>query len=80
MKPPAARPVLYLKAGSIPDDWRTLRVVHINGRVIRDVVEANAHAGWFVQAVREKGELVRTPTGGLVTRKVYARIRIERTR
>lgn len=72
------RPILYLKAGSIPTDWKSYRVLYANGRPVRDVVEANAHAGWFVQALREAGELVRDGQGGLRTRRVVAKIKIER--
>lgn len=78
MTAPAVRPVLYLKAGSIPADWKSYRVLYANGRPVRDVVEANSHAGWFVQAIREKGELMRDHGGRLRTRRVEAKIRIER--
>lgn len=74
----APRPVLYLKAGSFPTDWKQYRVLYANGRPIRDVVEADAFNGWFVQAVREGGELLRTSGGALRTRRVEAKIKIER--
>ena len=72
------RPILYLKAGSIPSDWRSCRVLYANGREVRDVLEANAHEGWFVQAVRAKGVIQRRRDGSPVTRKVWSKIRIER--
>jgi len=72
------RPVLYIKAGSVPADWRAFRVLYANGRPIRDVVEADAHNGWFVQAVRREGELLRDGAGRLRTRRIEAKIRIER--
>lgn len=73
-----ARPVLYLKAGSIPTNWKAFRVLYANGRPVRDVVEADAFNGWFVQAVRENGELLRDRLGRLKTRRVVAKIKIER--
>lgn len=72
------RPVYYLKSGSVPADWKSFRVLYANGRPIRDVVEADAFNGWFVQAVREGGEIVRDKLGRMRTRRVVAKIKIER--
>lgn len=72
------RPVYYLKAGSVPADWKAYRVLYANGRPVRDVVEADAFNGWFVQAVREGGEIVRDKLGRMRTRRVVAKIKIER--
>lgn len=77
MTPPPDKPILYAKAGQHPD-WRKLQVVHAkNGRLIPDVLEANAHEGWYVQAVREKGELRRNAQGQLATRRVHGAIKIQ---
>lgn len=72
------RLVLYLRTGSVPKDWKSYRVLYANGRPVRDVVEADAFNGWFVQAVREGGVLVRTASGRLQTRRVVAKIKIEK--
>lgn len=78
MTPPPDTPILYAKAGQHPD-WRKLQVVHAkNGRLIPDVVEANAHEGWYVQAVREGGAVKRNASGQMVTRRVVAAIKIQR--
>jgi len=74
------KPVLYVRAGSngAPKNWRDLVVKRAaGGRVIPDVVEADAFNGWFVQAVRDKaGKIERTPSGVMKTRRVEAKIKI----
>lgn len=72
------RPILYAKAGSTPD-WRKLQVVHAkNGRLIPDVLEANAHEGWYVQAVKDADGGLMVANGQTKTRRVHAPIRIKR--
>lgn len=71
------KPLLYVKVGGPPANWRSLNVVHkSNGRVIPDVLEADAHNGWVIQAVRINGELQRQG-GQLRTRRFDVPIRIE---
>lgn len=73
------RPVLYIRAGRHPKDWRSYNVTHANGRVIPDVIEADALNGWFVQAVRDKaGQVERHASGRMMTRRVQAKIKIVR--
>jgi hypothetical protein len=75
------RPILSVKAGGPPGFWRDLEVrLASNGRLIPDVREANAHEGWYVQALRRSdGNLDINPLSGTVrTRRVHRRIRITR--
>lgn len=78
-KPDPERPILYAKAGVTPG-WRDLEVVRAaNGRLVGDVVEANAHEGWVIQRVRVAGQLVRNARGDAwQERKVWAAIKIRR--
>lgn len=74
------RPILYAKAGGPPGNWRSLRVVHkANGREVKDVLEANAHEGWYVARVRgADGRFAKNSRGDAVlTKRVQAAIRIE---
>ena len=77
----AERPILYVKTGGPPADWREMRV-HLarGGKLVPDVREANAHEGWYVQALRRPdGHLDIDPrTGTYRTRKVYRKIKITR--
>lgn len=77
--PPPDRQLLYVKAGGPPDSWRKVRVIRkANGQEVRDVVEANAHEGWFDQAVRNKaGNIERDKVGRMIIRRVRAAIRLE---
>lgn len=73
------RPILYVRTGGPPANWRDLVVrLASNGRLVPDVREANAHEGWYVQALRlPNGHLDIIPNRGVVrTRKVYRKIRI----
>lgn len=77
----ADRPPLYVRVGGPPADWRTMVVkLASNGRVVPDVREANAHEGWYWQAMRRAdGTLDLDPrTGNYRCRKVHRKIRIER--
>lgn len=72
------KPILYVRAGKAPANWRDLVVKRVaGGRVIPDVVEADAFHGWFVQAVRDKAGKVERSAGGVMrTRRVEAKIKI----
>lgn len=76
---PAERPILYVKAGGPPKNWKSVRVIRkANGQEVRDVVEANAHEGWLDQAVRDKaGAIERDKVGRMIIRRVRAAIRLE---
>lgn len=75
--PVSEKPIYYVKAGKAPANWRDL-VVKRRGRVVPDIVEADAFNGWFVQAVRNKaGDIEKTPAGVMRTRRVEAKIVIE---
>lgn len=73
------KPILYVKAGVTPG-WRELDVVFkANGRVLRDVIEADAHNGWYVQAVRDaEGMVQRRRDGSMVTKRMIGHVRIVR--
>lgn len=73
------RPILYVKAGGPPENWRKVRVIRkANGQEVRDVVEANAHEGWFDQAVRDKaGNIKRDKVGRMIIRRVRSAIKLE---
>lgn len=73
------RPILYVRAGVSPPNWRSLEVRFAsNGKLVPDVIEANAHEGWYVQALRRPdGRLDLNPTTGTRrTRKVWRKIKI----
>lgn len=78
LRPMTEKPILYVKAGKTPANWRDLVVKRAaGGRVIPDVVEADAFNGWFVQAIRDKaGKVERSPGGTMRTRRVQAKIKI----
>lgn len=79
--PPPDRPVLYVRTGGPPADWRDMEVrLASNGRPVPDVREASAHEGWYVQALRRPdGHLDIDPRSGRVrTRKVHRQIKIAR--
>lgn len=77
--PTAERPLLYVKAGGPPANWKAVRVIRkANGQEVRDVVEANAYDGWFDQAVRDKaGAVERDKVRRMIIRRVRAAIRLE---
>lgn len=77
--PTEPRPLLYVKAGGPPDNWRQVRVIRkANGQEVRDVVEANAHEGWFRQVQRDKaGNIERDKIGRRIICLVRAAIRLE---
>lgn len=75
------KPILYVRGGGPPADWKQLQVRFAsNGKLVPDVREANAHEGWYVQAIRRAdGVLDLDPrTGTYRTRKVHRKIKIER--
>jgi hypothetical protein len=75
------KPILYAKVGGPPADWRNLVIkLASNGQEVRDVLEVNAHAGWYVQHVRRPdGKLDIDPLRGTAkTRKVWRKVKIER--
>lgn len=72
------KPIFYIRAGKHPKDWRDYNVTRA-GRVVPDVIEADAVNGWFVQAVRDKaGQIERHASGTMKTRRVQAKIKIVR--
>ncbi len=75
----APRPLLYVKAGGPPANWKKIQVVlKSNGRKVPDVVEADAHEGWYDQAMRDKaGSIERDKVGRMRIRRVRAAIRLE---
>lgn len=75
------KPILYAKVGGPPADWRDLEFrLASNGQLVRDLLEVNAHAGWYVQQVRlPDGRFDIDPLRGTVkTRKVWRKVKIER--
>lgn len=74
------RPILYLKSGGPPADWRDYRVVRATtGKEIRDLTEANAFEGWVVQVRRgSDGNILVDRGGNALTVRLKVKIRIER--
>lgn len=72
------KPVLYVKVGGPPANWRSLVVWDVKARkYVVDIVEADAHHGWYRQALRDAAGNVQIRHGEYVTRRVERAIRIE---
>lgn len=79
-KAPAPRPVLYLKSGGPPADWRDYDIIRVSsGKKMKDLIEANAYEGWVVQVRRDAAGNIQTDAGGRPrTLRLSVKIRIVR--